>query len=528
MGNIELRQNLKLTQQLVMTPRLQLAIKMLALNNIELSDMIKQEISENPIIDIDSAVFTGESKKEALIENVKNSVKGGDIKSDDAESDERPIILENDAGSDDSPFDGGEVQQSSSAIKEMAQYLVNYNEQLFDLSKSSGDYKHNDKNYIIENSFYSMETLYESIMEQVRTGNFSPQEVDLSEYIAGNLDSNGFLAISRQELADYVTRNILTKKNGNENLDIDKFIEITLGKIGRLEPVGLAGFNTISSLLIQADYYFKGDDLLKIIIKNYLKDVANKNYQKISKETGKNAKCISNCVERLKSLNPRPAANFGQAETRFIVPDMYLKKIKGKYVVFMDDDYIPQIKINSYYKKVLNGEIVSSPDMKNYVEDRLKSALWLIKSINTRKETILKIAGLIVERQADYFDNGAGNLKPLILKDIASELNIHESTVSRATSNKYLSTHLGVFELKSFFSGASYGDSSSENVMTRIKKIIARENIIGKVYHDNEITELLKSDGIAIARRTIAKYREIMNIPPSSQRNKLIKSVNIK
>ena len=528
MGNIELRQNLKLTQQLVMTPRLQLAIKMLALNNIELADMIKQEISENPIIDIDSAVFMEEVKKEALLENIKNLVKDDNIKSNnDAESGERPIILERDADLDNSSFYNSEARQSSSAIKEMAQYLVNYDEQLLDLSKgNSDDYKYHDKNYIIENSFYTGKTLYESIMEQVMTGDFSFQEIKLSEYIAGNLDSNGFLAISRQELADYVTRNnILIKKKDNENTNIDKFIDITLNKIGRLEPVGLAAEGTISSLLIQADYYFEGDDLLKIIIKNYLKDVANKNYQKISKETGKNTKCILDCIERLKSLNPRPAGNFGQAETRFIVPDLYLKKIKGKYVVFMDDNYIPQIKISSYYKKVLNGEIVSGPEMKDYVEERFKSALWLIKSINTRKETILKIAELIVDRQKDYFDNGIGNLKPLILKDIASELNIHESTVSRATSNKYLSTHLGVFELKSFFSGVSYGDSSSENVMARIKKIIAMENITRRVYHDNEITDLLKKDGIIIARRTIAKYREIMNIPPSNQRNKLIKII---
>ncbi|MDA8273498.1 MAG: RNA polymerase factor sigma-54 [Deltaproteobacteria bacterium] len=518
MGNMELRQNLKLTQQLVMTPRLQLAIKMLALNNIELSDMIKQEIAENPIIDIDAAVFTGEAKKETLLENVKNQVKDEGSKSNgDAALDDAP--------SNDALFDGSCVRQDSYAAKELADYLVNYNEQFFDLSKDNGGgYKYGDKNYIIENSFYSVNTLYESIMEQVRTGNFSSQEVKISEYIAGNLDSNGFLAISKQELADYASCNIFKKKAGGD-ADIDKFIDSALTKIGRLEPVGLAAFDTVSSLLIQSDYYFKDDDLLKIIIKNYLKDVANKNYQKISKETGKNTQCILDCVERLKRLNPRPAANFGQAETRFISPDLYLKKIKGKYVVFMDDDYIPQIKINSYYKKVLSGEIVVSSDMKNYVEDRFKSASWLVKSINTRKETILKIAELIVNKQADYFDNGMGNLKHLILKDIAAELNIHESTVSRATSNKYLSTHLGVFELKSFFSSASYGDSSSENVMARIKKIIARENALGRVYHDNEITDLLKGDGIVIARRTIAKYREIMNIPPSSQRNKLIKSV---
>ncbi len=505
MGNIELRQNLKLTQQLVMTPRLQLAIKMLALNNIELSDMIKQEISENPILDIDSGVLTGEIKKEALLENVQDSSKDNNPKQ------------ESDVGLGDLPPEGEDVWRNPSVVKEMTQYLVNYNEQLPDLSKDGSNYKSNsNKDYVIENSFYSVETLFDSIMEQVRTGNFSPQEIELSEYIAGNLNSNGFLAVSVEELENFVAQNISVQNAG-------EFTIAVLDKVGRLEPVGIAALNTVSSLLVQADYYFKGDDLLRIIIKDYLKDVANKNYRKISKGIGRDVKSITDCIERLKSLNPRPAANFGRSETRFIVPDMYLKNDKGKYTVYMDDHYVPQIKINSYYKKVLSGEVVSSPSMKNYIEDRFKSALWLVNSINTRKETILKIAGLIVDRQSDYFDNGAGNLKPLILKDIALELDIHESTVSRATSNKYLSTHLGVFELKSFFSGASYGDVSSENVMARIKKIIAREKIIARVYSDNEIAELLKSDQIFIARRTIAKYRDIMNIPPSSQRNRLIR-----
>lgn len=181
-----------------------------------------------------------------------------------------------------------------------------------------------------------------------------------------------------------------------------------------------------------------------------------------------------------------------------------------------------EIKINPYYKKVVSGEIQVSADLKNYAEERFKSALWLMKSISTRKETILNIAQRIVDKQHDYFDKTNGALKPLILKDISEELNIHESTVSRATANKYLSTHLGVFELKSFFTGASYGESSSDNVMAMIKSIINSEYSAGKVYKDVEIADILNKQGINIARRTIAKYRDIMNIPPSSTRLKNI------
>ena len=492
MSGMELRQNLKLSQQLVMTPRLQLAIKMLALNNIELSDMVKQEILENPILD--QEIAGAKSEEDAESENFTPA---------------------NEAA----PDTGGAIAEAEDGFKEIAQYLVNYNEQFVDLSKDDGSYGGSDKNYLeykLENSFYADKTLYEHLMEQVRTGDFSDKEILLAGYIAGNLDSKGLLAVSKQDLEDFAA-------NAGVRDNVKTFVAGTLNKINRLEPVGLAAENTLSSLLLQAGYYFKDDALLKNIIEKYLKEVANKNYQKISKETGKSINEVLSSIENLRKLNPNPAANFSREEPRYIVPDLFLKKEGGRYVVFMDDNSIPQIRINGYYKKILSGEIEVSVDMKSYAEERFKSALWLMKSIDTRKETILNIAQKIVDKQTEYFNKGVGNLKPLILKDIAEELNIHESTVSRATANKYLSTHIGVFELKDFFTGASYGESSSENVMTRIKAIIDSEDSSGKTFRDNEITALLKKQGITIARRTIAKYREIMNIPPSSIRNKRIK-----
>ena len=497
MSGMELRQNLKLSQQLAMTPQLQLAIKMLALNNIELSDVVKQEILENPILDPESEDVKNEDEVESEGENYKPDMM---LQSN--------IPVEADS-------------ESEQGFNEIAQYLVNYNEQFVDLSRNDGILGAGDNNYLeykLESSFYRGETLYEHVMEQVRTGNFSDDEIMLAEYIAGNLDSKGFLAVSMEDLEYFA------KKNISQDID-DMFVADTLYKINILEPAGLAADNVISSLAIQADFYFKGDALLKELINKYLKEVAGKNYQKICKETGKNINDVISSIENLRKLNPNPAANFSKDEPRYIVPDLFLRMQEGRYTVFMDDNSIPQIKINGYYKKILSGEIEASVDMKNYAEERFKSALWLMKSVDNRKETILNIAQKIVDKQTDYFNKGVGNLRPLILKDIAEELNIHESTVSRATANKYLSTHIGVFELKDFFTGASYGESSSENVMTRIKAIIDSENSAGRIFRDNEITDILKKQGINIARRTIAKYREIMNIPPSSVRNKNIKPI---
>ena len=494
MSGMELRQNLKLSQQLAMTPQLQLAIKMLALNNIELSDVVKQEILENPILEPESEDVKNEDEVESEGENYKPDMM---LQSN--------IPVEADS-------------ESEQGFNEIAQYLVNYNEQFVDLSRNDGILGAGDNNYLeykLESSFYRGETLYEHVMEQVRTGNFSDDEIMLAEYIAGNLDSKGFLAVSMEDLEYFA------KKNISQDID-DMFVADTLYKINILEPAGLAADNVISSLAIQADFYFKGDALLKELINKYLKEVAGKNYQKICKETKTSLEEVLLSIENLKKLNPNPAANFSKEAPRYIVPDLFLKKENDRYVVYMQDDSIPEIKINSYYKKVISGEIAVSPDIKNYAEERFKSAMWLMKSINTRKETILNIAQKIVDKQYDYFDKCGGNLKPLILKDISEELNIHESTVSRATANKYLSTHIGVFELKSFFTGASYGESSSGNVMTRIKSIIDSEHFIGKVYKDIEIADILKKQGINIARRTIAKYRDIMNIPPSSTRHKNI------
>lgn len=489
MGGMELKQNLKLVQQLVMTPRLQLAIKMLGLNNIELSEMIKQEISENPIIDMDGAAEPGTG--------VVQEVFPGGMK----ELNEDPGFSE--PGSD---------PNADSFLENMIGYLANYDEQLDDLSRYGNEGASHNKDFLIENSTFVQKTLYDSIMEQVMTGDFLPAEIELARYIAGNLDSHGFLAVSMDELKEFANSSVLDSGSAEE------LTGSVLQKFHRLEPVGLGAKDSTSSLLIQADYYFAGDALLKTIITEHLRDVANQNYQKISRLTGEEEDRVHEAIRRLKKLNPYPAGGFGQSDSRFVTPDLFLKKEGGKYVVFMDDNHLPQIKISSYYRNIINGEVESTPEMKNYVQERFKSALWLMKSISTRKETIVKIAQLIVDTQRDFFDMGPGHLKPLILKDIAAELNIHESTVSRATSNKYIFTHAGVFELKDFFSGASYGDSSSESVMARIKKIIDLESSSGKVYRDNDIMAILKAEGIIIARRTIAKYRELMNIPPSSRR----------
>ncbi len=508
MSQIELKQNLKLSQQLIMTPRLQLAIKMLAMNNMELSELINQQIVENPIIDADIIINGNEKNYNEGNSGVNSDANTQDYKKEfinDRDTDSSDL---SDKNSDNVP----ENIQNLNANDEydmnvINDYVINYDEQLYDLSINTNTDWKQDKNYIIENTVAGSETLYEFVMEQVRMGDFNDDEVKLAEYIAGNLDSDGFLGISLDELEKYA---------GN----LSPLLDNVLYKMRKLEPVGIATYDPQSCLLFQADYFFPEDDLLKNIIKNYIKDIANGNYNKIVKETGNVLENVIKSVNRLKSLAPKPAVNFDNQNNNYIIPDLYVEKINGKYTVFMEEDYLPPIRINSYYKKILNGELISNAVTKDYVEEKLKSAVWLIKSIKNRKETILKIAQSIIDKQHDFFEKGTGYLKPIILKTIADELNLHESTVSRATSNKYISSHLGVFELKSFFSNFSFGDISPDNIMSKIKLIIENEKNCGKIYSDNDIVNLLKMENIVIARRTIAKYREILNIPSSAKRKK--------
>ncbi|RZD16348.1 MAG: RNA polymerase sigma-54 factor [Candidatus Acididesulfobacter guangdongensis] len=506
MSQIELKQNLKLSQQLIMTPRLQLAIKMLAMNNIELSELINQQIVENPIIDVDVVMNGGEKNYNESNNSANSDANTADYKKEfinDRDTDSSDLTSLN---SENIPENIQNLNDKDDTYA-INDYIANYDEQLYDLSINTNTDWKQDKNYIIENTVAGTETLYEFIMKQVRTGDFNNDEVKLAEYIAGNLDSDGFLRISSDELEKYA---------GN----LAPLLDNVLFKIHKLEPVGIATYDPLSCLLFQADYFFPEDDLLKNIIKNYIKDIANGNYSKIVKETGNILENVIKSVNRLKSLAPKPAINFDNQNNNYIIPDLYVEKINGKYTVFMEDNYLPPIRINSYYKKILNGELISNAVTKDYVEEKLKSAVWLVKSIKNRKETILKIAQLIIDKQHDFFEKGTGYLKPIILKTIADELNLHESTVSRATSNKYISSHLGVFELKSFFSNFSFGEISPDNIMSKIKLIIENEKNYGKIYSDNDIVNLLKMENIVIARRTIAKYREILNIPSSAKRKK--------
>ncbi|MHB1663719.1 MAG: RNA polymerase factor sigma-54 [bacterium] len=510
MSQIELKQNLKLSQQLIMTPRLQLAIKMLAMNNIELSELINQQIIENPIIDAD-IIMNGNEENSNGNNNADNSA--ADIKkefiNDDIDNSIDNSNLENHNPENLSISENTQNLNNTDGINAINDYIVNYDEQLYDLSVNTNTDWKQDKNYIMENTIAGTETLYEFIMKQVRTGDFSDDEIKLAEYIAGNLNSDGFLRVSEDELKKYA---------GN----LAPLLDNVLLKIRRLEPVGIATYDALSCLLSQADYFFPEDDVLKNIIKNYIKEVANGNYSRIAKAAGIPLDNIIESVNRLKSLTPKPAVNLESRDNNYIIPDLYVEKINDKYIVFMEDDYLPPIKINSYYKKILNGEIISNAVTKDYVEEKLKSAVWLIKSIKNRKETILKIAQLIIDKQHEFFEKGNGHLNPIILKTIADELNLHESTVSRATSNKYISTHLGIFELKSFFSNFSYGDISPNNIMSKIKHIVENEKNYGKIYSDNDIVNLLKTENIIIARRTIAKYREILNIPSSAKRKNYV------
>ncbi|MAW07577.1 MAG: RNA polymerase sigma-54 factor, partial [Halobacteriovoraceae bacterium] len=260
------------------------------------------------------------------------------------------------------------------------------------------------------------------------------------------------------------------------------------------------------------------------LIFNHLDKVKNKQLDKIAKELGKEISSINATIELLKELNPRPGRLVSSDETHYVIPDIFVNKVGNEFVVQVNDDGIPRLKINQLYQKMLNSSKVEDKEAKEYFQEKMKNAFWLLKSIQNRQRTIFKVAKTIVSRQQEFFHKGPLHLKPMILRDIADEIGMHESTVSRVTNNKYMHTPIGVFELKYFFNagigGKSGGvDISNEALKVKLKKIIESENPL-KPFSDQKLSALLSQDDVKVARRTVAKYREILGIESSSKRKK--------
>lgn len=480
---IEMRQQMKLSQQLVMTPQLQQAIKLLQLSRIELQDLVRQELEENPVLD--------ESQE---LEEQKDT--------DTLEASEKEQEPQDE-------LEGfREVKAGEETLQEMdwTTYLDGYN-------YSSGEqyYDDDDDRPSYENMLTRKATLFDHLLWQLNMTRLSERELAVGAEIIGNIDEDGYL---RTPLAD------ISQLFGED----EQFAESVLMKIQEFDPMGVGARDLRECLLIQVRQLGMDGTEIEALLRDHLKELEARKYKQIAKALGIEVNDVLAAAKVIASLDPKPGRQFGQDDVHYISPDIFVYKVGEEFVVLLNDEGMPNIRINPMY--VGEGRNGASGDQKaeEYITEKMRSALWLIKSIHQRQRTIYKVAKSILKFQRDFMERGIEYLKPLVLRDIAEDIGMHESTISRVTTNKYMQTPQGLLELKFFFnSGLSTneGDAiASESVKNKIKEIVDAEDL-RRPLSDQRIAEILAAHNINIARRTVTKYREMLRIGSSSERKRL-------
>jgi RNA polymerase sigma-54 factor len=380
-------------------------------------------------------------------------------------------------------------------------------------NRAAGDYSvtKNENTYNpIDHAHKSGSTLYEHLESQLGlVKGLTDGQRKIALYLIGNLDEKGYLEISLEEVAHRM------------GAALDE-VEDLLTMIQHFDPVGVGARSLEECLLLQLQHEGLDDEKVVRVVRDHLADLANNRFQRIAEKLSCSIQEVQEIADRVRSLNPRPGASFSHGETRYVIPDVTVEKVGGEYIVLVNDISAPRLVINRFYEKMLK-EQKSQDEARQFIHEKLNAALWLAKSLEQRRLTLMRVTQAIVDVQRDFFEHGVHFLKPMTQKEIAERVNLHESTISRATSNKYVQTPRGIFELKYFFTSAlataSGEAASSESVKKRIKAIIDGEDR-KRPLSDQAITEMLLKEGIEISRRTVAKYREEMMIPSSAKRKR--------
>ncbi len=473
---LELRQQLKLTQQLIMTPQLQMAIKLLQLSRLELLDTIRQELEENPTLEEDVQEVAPE---------------------------EQPAEQ-----SEDLPADPPSTKEVT--IEEKIRDDIDWNNYIDEYNSSGRVHFETERKDApnFESFVTRKESLSEHLLWQLLMTSPTEEEEKIGTLISGNLDKDGYLDVPVEDIAN------------ESGANPDK-VEQILSLMQTFDPIGVCARNLSECLLIQARYFELDDTIVIEIITNHLNHLENKNYKAICKVLKTNIEDIISAVNVIIGLDPRPGLQFLDEEPQYITPDIYVYKLDDNFVIMLNDDGMPKLRVNPYYKSAVKNGKKMPDNVKDYVQEKMRSATWLIRSIHQRQKTIYKVMESILKFQRVFFDKGIEYLKPMVLRDVAEDIEMHESTISRVTTNKFVHTPRGIFELKYFFNSSIRsieGDAlASASVQEKIRLIIESENP-QRPYSDDKISKLLKEANINIARRTVAKYREIMKVLPSSKR----------
>ena len=480
MAALELRQQLKLSQQLIMTPQLQQAIKLLQLSRLELLETIHEELETNPLLE----------------ETLDDGSERAGVGEDQGEATEQFA----------EEFKEIQVVEKLREDFDWDSYLEEYNTSTPVLVETDP----NREWPSFDHRLTLPSTLEDHLLWQLRFCDLSDQQKEIGVIIVGNLNGDGYLDASLEEIAT------MAEVSPEE-------VEQVLVKVQVLDPVGVAARNLQECLLVQARSLDLQDDLVVSILEHHLHYLENKNFQGLVRVLKRSPEEVKFAVDLILQLNPRPGSAFNEESVQYISPDIYVLKVDDEFVILLNEDGMPKLRVSSYYKEALDQDAVIPNDAKDFIHSKLRSAAWLIKSIHQRQRTLYKVGQSIVKLQRDFFEKGVAFLKPMVLRDVAEDVGMHESTISRVTTNKYMDTPHGIFELKYFFNSSIssvLGEAvASESVKERIRQLIKGEDT-SKPYSDQEIVEILEGENIRIARRTVAKYREMLNILPSSKRRK--------
>jgi RNA polymerase sigma-54 factor len=486
----------RLSQQLVMTPQLRQAIKILQVSRAELEQLVDQELTENPLLE------EGLEAREEKEEEAPRTEESLEPTPKDEDGWEDSATAQRETTNEIEPENG---------LKDIdwREYLANYSNDWHGASATPADYDE-DKRPSLESTLVRAQSLTEHLLWQLQMNDLDEEEKSVTALLIGNMDKDGYLQSAIEDIAFQSRQDY-------------ELVERALRRIHELDPPGVGARDLRECLLLQLRAAGQEDSLTTRIVRDYLPHLEGKRFDRIAKELGVSVEEVVAAAATIATLEPKPGRNFGEGDVRYITPDVFVHKIGDEYLVTLNEEGLPRLRVSSYYRQVLGG--AGGGEAKRYVQEKMRAAAWLIKSIQQRQRTLFMVTSSIVKFQRDFLDHGIAHLKPLVLKDVALDIGMHESTVSRATANKYVHTPQGIFELKFFFtSSLKAGDGgeevSAESVKDRIKAIIAEEDP-RRPLSDQHIAQILGKENIDIARRTVAKYREMMGILPSSKRRQV-------
>jgi RNA polymerase sigma-54 factor len=474
---MEARLSLRQSQRVVMTPLLQQAIQLLQLSTLELQEVVQKELLENPLLE-EVAPETDNPEQAAATVDAPAPT----------------------------PVEPAPVESSPTSERQTDDLPFDLNAVMFDDHEERSLVAQEDREELpFENIVRSVSSLTDYLDEQMRFTFQDPLMLRIGNQIIGNLDEDGYLRAELSEIAEKC------------QTTVDQ-VEKVLALIQAFDPTGVAARSIQECLLIQLRTDPNPDPVSVEIVEEHFDELSRRRYPDIARAMKLPLDRVMESVEEIMGLEPKPGRRFGGTDSRYIVADVVVHKMGGEYVVVLNEEGIPRLRVNSLYRSLLRG---SGDDARAYVEQKLRSAVWLIKSVDQRQRTLRKVTQSIVKFQRDFLDKGLPCLRPLSLRDVGEDIGMHESTISRVTTNKYVETPQGLFELKFFFhSGIASGDGemvSSVSVKKMIQDLLANEDA-AKPLSDQEVAQILKGRGLTIARRTVAKYREELGILPSHQR----------